>query len=418
MKMESPLDWAIDQFAEIGVDAELALRKLSGLAISIHCWQGDDVQGFEGGSGIPGSGLAVTGNHPGRARSIDELWNDIEKALSLIPGKHRINLHASYGDFRGKPVERDQICADHFDAWIDWAKTLGVGLDFNPTFFGHPLAADGWTLAHRDSSIRKFWIDHGMACREIAKVMGQRIGSPCMNNIWVPDGYKDTPADRHSPRQRLTESLDHIFAKDFDPGHILDSVESKLFGIGSESYVVGSHEFYLGYAITRRKYLCLDAGHYHPTETIADKISSIAPYVPGLLLHVSRGVRWDSDHVVSLNDDLLETAREICRGARFDSTRIGLDFFDASLNRVAAWVIGTRNMLKALMMALLEPGSRLEELEMLGDFTGRLALMEEMKLMPYGVLWEHYCRCNNVPGRNGWMDEIRSYEKGVMNLRH
>lgn len=417
MISQEQFGWAVEQFAAVGVDAELALQRLGHVPVSIHCWQGDDVGGFEGGSDAPGGGLAVTGNHPGKARNIDELWSDTEKALSLIPGRHRLNLHASYGDFKGQSVERDAIGVEHFQAWIDWAKATGIGLDFNPTFFGHPKSASGWTLAHPDAGIREFWIEHGKACRRIAKAMGQQIGYPCINNFWIPDGYKDSPADRLAPRERLAQSLDTIFSGEIDPGHTLDSVECKLFGIGSESYVVGSHEFYLGYAISRQKILCLDNGHFHPTEMVSDKISAVLPYVPGLLLHVSRGLRWDSDHVVILADELTEIAREIVRSDQFDRIHIGLDFFDASINRVAAWVIGTRNMLKALMTAFLEPGDRLRELESAGDYTGRLALMEDMKMMPYGILWEYYCQSQNTPGSHEWLNEIRNYEKSVLALR-
>lgn len=407
----------LDQFEALGVDVDLALEKLARTPISLQCWQGDDVAGFENSGSLLDGGLAVTGNYPGRARNIDELWSDLELALSQIPGAKRLNLHASYGDFRGKKVNRNEIQTDHFEAWIDWARELGIGLDFNPTYFSHPMASDGWTLAHSDSGIREFWIDHGIACRTIGKYIGQRIGLPCVTNFWIPDGFKDTPADRVAPRQRLTDSLDRIFSQSMDAIHNIDSVESKLFGIGSESFVAGSHEFYLGYAITRKKYLCLDSGHFHPTESIADKISAVLPFVPGLMLHISRGVRWDSDHVVSLNDDTLAITRELTRLGKFDKTHIGLDFFDASINRVAAWIIGTRNVQKALMMGFLEPFEKLKALECDGDLTGRLALMEEVKMLPFGVVWNAFCDLQNVPRDGHWQSNLNDYEQSVLNRR-
>ncbi|HZI31851.1 MAG TPA: L-rhamnose isomerase, partial [Candidatus Binatia bacterium] len=345
---------AQERYAALGVDVEHALKTLSQIPISLHCWQGDDVGGFENFGGTLGGGLAVTGNYPGKARTPDELRADLDKALSLIPGKHRLNLHAFYGEFGGKKVDRDAIEPKHFKNWIGWAKKNGLGLDFNPTCFSHPKSADGFTLSHRDKGIRKFWIEHCIRSREIGAAMGQALGKTCVTNVWIPDGYKDTPADRVAPRARLAESLDAVFKKKISPKLNLDAVEPKLFGIGSESYVVGSHEFYLGYAISRKKLLCLDAGHYHPTEGIADKISSVLQYLPEILLHVSRGVRWDSDHVVTLNDDLLAIAREIASNGFEKRVHIGLDYFDASINRVAAWTIGTRNMIRALLIALLE----------------------------------------------------------------
>ncbi len=417
MNSDEQVSWAMESFAELGVDAESALRKLAMVPVSLHCWQGDDVRGFEALDSELGGGLAVTGHYPGAARNIDELWSDLEKAFSLIPGTKRLNLHASYGDFQGKKVDRNEISVDHFQAWIDWAKATDVGLDFNPTYFAHPMAADGWTLASHRAEVRRFWIEHGKACRAIGKEMGKQTGYPTVTNFWVPDGYKDTPADRKGPRERLMQSLDEVFRETIDPGHAVDAVEAKLFGIGSESYVAGSHEFYLGYAITRQKFLCLDAGHFHTGEVISDKISAVAPYVPGILLHVSRGVRWDSDHVVTLTDELQEIAREVARGDYFNHVRIGLDFFDASINRIAAWVIGTRNMLKALMIAMLEPSGTLRAMEIEGDYTGRLALMEQMKTMPYGVLWNHFCLSQHVPGESGWLDVVRDYEKTTLARR-
>lgn len=410
--IESAFALAAARYSEIGVDVLNAMSRLQGISVSVHCWQGDDVRGFENRNEDLGGGLAVTGNHPGRARNVDELRADLEQAYSLIPGRHRLNLHAIYGEFP-TAVERDEIGPEHFQGWIDWARSQGVGLDFNPSFFSHPNADDGFTLAHSDAGIRQFWINHGIACRNISEQMGLALGSPCVTNFWVPDGYKDMPADRTAPRKRLAHSLDEIFDRQLDPQTCLDSVECKLFGIGSESYVVGSHEFYLGYAISRQKLLCLDAGHFHPTEVISDKISSAMLYLPDILLHVSRGVRWDSDHVVTLSDELQAIAQEIVRGNYVDRVRIGLDFFDASINRVAAWTIGTRNMLKAMLMAFLEPTRQLKQLELEGDLTSRLALMEELKTLPFGAVWDYYCTKNEVPVGTDWLKQVKQYESDV-----
>ncbi|HLQ45633.1 MAG TPA: L-rhamnose isomerase, partial [Planctomycetaceae bacterium] len=362
-------------------------------------------------------GIAVTGNYPGKARTPEELRSDLDLALSLIPGTHRLNLHASYGEFRGRPVDRHEIRPEHFQGWIDWAKSKRMGLDFNPTYFSHPKASSGFTLAHADPGIRRFWIEHGIACRHIGAAMGESLGTPCITNIWIPDGFKDTPVDRRGPRERLTESLDAIFAEPLDPRFLRDAVESKLFGIGSESYVVGSHEFYLGYAVSRRKLLCLDAGHFHPTEVISDKISAVLMWLDELLLHVSRGVRWDSDHVVTLTDELNAIAQEIVRGQFLDRVHVGLDFFDASINRVAAWVIGTRAMLKALLAALLEPTALLRQAEDHGDFTARLALQEDFKSLPVGAVWDNYCLQHNVPVGRAWLENIQQYERHVLSRR-
>jgi L-rhamnose isomerase len=408
---------ARDQYGQLGVDADAAIRRLAGVPISLHCWQGDDVGGFEKFGTTLGGGLAATGNYPGKARTPDELRADAEKAFALIPGKHRFNLHAFYGDFGGKLVDRDGVGPEHFAAWIDWAKSLGIGLDFNPTFFSHPQAADNFTLSHREPAIRRFWIAHGIACRKIGAAIGRALGKPCVTNLWIPDGMKDTPADRVGPRERLTDSLDTVFKEAIDPAHNLDSVEGKLFGIGCESYTVGSHEYYFGYALSRKKLFTLDTGHYHPTETITDKISSVFMFLPEILLHVSRGVRWDSDHVVVLNDDLEAIGQELVRGNFLSRTHIGLDYFDASINRVAAWVIGTRNMLKSLLKALLEPTAKLRELEARGDYTFRLALQEEIKTLPFGAVWDHYCETAGVPLGQAWVDEIKQYEKNVLARR-
>ncbi|HEY7118914.1 MAG TPA: L-rhamnose isomerase, partial [Tepidisphaeraceae bacterium] len=377
--IEPAFSLARERYAELGVDVDRALARLAQIPISLQCWQGDDVGGFENSGSALGGGLAVTGNYPGKARTPDELRCDVEKALSLIPGKQRFNLHASYGEFGGRRVDRDQIELAHFQGWIEWAKAKGLGLDFNPTYFAHRKAADGFTLSHRDEAIRRFWVRHGVLCRQIGAAMGKGLGTPCVTNYWIPDGFKDAPADRKGPRERLTRSLDEIFATPLDSAHNLDAVEGKLFGLGSESYVVGSHEYYLGYAITRKKLVCLDSGHYHPTESIADKISAVLAHLDRILLHVSRGVRWDSDHVVTLTDDLVAIAQELVRGDYLGRTHIGLDFFDASINRVAAWVVGTRAMIKALLLALLEPSQKLREFETAGDYTARLALSEAVK---------------------------------------
>ena len=408
---------ARQRYADIGVDTEAALERLAAIPISLHCWQGDDVAGFENNGAGLGNGLAVTGNYLGRARNAQELRLDIEKALSLIPGRHRLNLHACYAEHGAEKVDRNALTPSHFSGWIQWAKAQGLGLDFNPSYFAHPKAADGFTLSHSDDGIRQFWIEHGIACRHIGAAMGEALGTPCVTNFWVPDGYKDTPVDRTAPRRRLMESLDAIFAEPIDERLHLDAVESKLFGIGSESYVVGSHEFYLGYAIARKKLLCLDAGHFHPTETIADKISSVLLWTERLLLHVSRGVRWDSDHVVTLSDDLHSIAQESVRGGYVERMHFGLDFFDASVNRIAAWVVGTRSLIKALLVALLEPSDRLRAAEAAGDYTMRLVLMEELKTLPFGAVWETYCERNGMPGGEAWLGEVRQYERDVLALR-
>jgi L-rhamnose isomerase len=415
---EKAFELARQRYGEIGVDVDKAINALKKISISLHCWQGDDVGGFESEAGLTGGGIQATGNYPGKARSADELRADLDRALSLIPGKHRLNLHALYAEHGGakggKVADRDALTPELFSGWIDWAKRKKIGMDFNPSFFSHPKAADGFTLASRDAGIRKFWINHGKICRKIGAAFGKALGTPCVTNVWIPDGYKDTPVDRKAPRELLERSLDEVFKEPLDPKHNLVAVEGKLFGIGSESYVVGSHEFYLGYAIRNKKLVCLDAGHYHPTESMADKISSVLCHLDEILLHVSRGVRWDSDHVVVLNDDLRAIAEEIVRGDYLGRVHIGLDYFDASINRVAAWVIGTRCMIKALLIALLEPTRKLRELETSGDFTSRLALMEEVKTLPFGVVWDQYCAMQNVPVGQAWVEEVKKYEKNVL----
>jgi L-rhamnose isomerase len=423
--MEQPTDKQIEQmyemakarYAAIGVDTDVALARLAEIPISLHCWQGDDVGGFENQGGELGGGLAVTGNYPGKARTPDELRSDLDKAYSLIPGTHRLNLHAIYAETGGTPVPRDEVQPEHFDAWIAWAKENDHGLDFNPTLFGHPMAESGFTLSSYDDGVRQFWIDHCIACRKIGEHMGRELGSPCVTNVWIPDGYKDLPVDRKTPRVLLMEALDAVFEEEIDPRYNLDAVESKLFGIGSESYVTGSHEFYMGYAITRDKLLCLDTGHFHPTESVYDKISASFLYLDEILLHVSRGVRWDSDHVVILSDHLRRLMQELVRGDYVSRTHIGLDFFDASINRVAAWVIGTRNALRALLLALLEPTDRMREIEVAEDFTQRLALLEELKGMPFGAVWDYHCMQQGVPVGMGYMDAIKAYEQAVLAAR-
>jgi L-rhamnose isomerase len=408
---------AKDRYAELGIETDAALRRLDAIPVSLHCWQGDDVGGFEAlGTGLTG-GIAATGSYPGKARTPDELRADAARALSLIPGTHRFNLHASYGEFGGRRVDRDALGPEHFSGWVDWARSLGIGLDFNPTFFSHPRAADNFTLSHRDPAVREFWIAHGIACRRIGASFGEALGAACVTNFWIPDGMKDTPVDRKGPRERLTASLDRIFDEPIDPSLNLDAVEGKLFGIGLESYTVGSHEFYFGYALTRGKLFTLDTGHYHPTETIADKISSAFLYLPEILLHVSRGVRWDSDHVVLLDDEVEALSVELVRGGYLERTHIGLDYFDASINRVAAWTIGARNLLKSLLKALLEPSAVLCGFERAGDYTSRLAVMEEIKTLPFGAVWDYHCLAAGVPVGAAWLDEVKRYEREVLAKR-
>ena len=422
-KIQYAYSLARERYAHFGVDTGAALAGLAQIPISLHCWQGDDVAGFENPEGELGGGIAATGNYPGKARNAGELRSDLDKAYSLIPGTHRLNLHAIYAETGGKRVDRNELLPEHFAGWVDWARAKDHGIDFNPTFFSHAKADDGFTLASYDAGIRHFWIEHAIACRKIGEHFGRELGTPCVTNIWIPDGFKDTPVDRYTPRRLLKESLDAILAEGIDPALNLDAVESKLFGLASESYVVGSHEFYMGYAISRNAsdegdlLLCLDSGHFHPTEVISDKLSATLLYVDELLLHVSRGVRWDSDHVVTLTDELQAIMQELVRGGFLDRVHIGLDFFDASINRVAAWVIGTRNALRALLMALLEPIDQMRELDVNGDFTSRLALLEELKGLPFGAVWDFYCLQQGVPVGINFMDEIKTYEQQVLAKR-
>ena len=414
--LESAFALAKERYAALGVDVDAAMEQLSKIAISLHCWQGDDVGGFEDPERGLSGGIMATGNYPGKARSVAELRQDLDKAYSLIPGDHRLNLHAIYLDTDQK-VARNEILPEHFASWADWGKANNHGIDFNPTLFSHPLADDGFTLASEDEGIRQFWVEHCIASREIGAYLGEELGTPAITNIWIPDGYKDTPYDRFGPRLRLRDSLDIIFKKDLNPAYNLDAIESKLFGLGAESYTVGSHEFYLGYAVANQKVLCLDAGHFHPTEYISDKISSVMLFVPELLLHVSRPVRWDSDHVVTLTDELQAIMQQLVRNRFLERTHIGLDFFDASINRVAAWVIGTRNAIRALLMAMLEPHDMLRKYESEGKFTERLALQEELKGMPFGAVWDMYCEQQGVPVGFDYMGEIQAYEKAVLAQR-
>ncbi|GHU22994.1 L-rhamnose isomerase [Spirochaetia bacterium] len=395
------------------VDVENALQTLAGIRISMHCWQGDDVCGFENSGSLSG-GIAAIGNYPGKARNPEELMADIDKALSLIPGKHKINLHASYAVMNGKPVDRDKLEPRHFQVWIDFAKSRNLGIDFNPTFFSHPKAADNLTLSNPDPAIRHFWVEHGKAARRIAEYCGKTLGIQALNNIWVPDGFKDIPADRYTPRLRLKDSLDEIYAEKLDKKWLADSIEGKVFGLGLESYTVGSHEFYMNYAAKNNILCLLDTGHFHPTEFVSDKIPTLLLFSEKIALHVSRPVRWDSDHVVIFDDELKEIAKELVRCDALNRVFIGLDFFDASINRIAAWVIGMRNMQKALLYALLLPNKTLAELQEKSDFTRILVTMEEFKSMPFADIWDHFCEINNVPVRDAWFNIVGQYEKEVL----
>ena len=403
------------QYAEIGVNTDDAISQLSKIDISLHCWQTDDVSGFETADAeLGGGGIMATGNYVGKAKTIDQVKADIEKAMSLLPGNQRLNLHAIYGDFKGVKVDRDQIEVKHYQSWIDWAKKLKIGLDFNCTCFSHPLADDGFTLASKNAATRKFWIEHVKRCRMIGAEMGKQLGTPCVHNLWIPDGSKDVPVDRYTHRALLKESLDEIFSVKYSKAHLKDSVECKLFGIGSEAMVVGSHEFYMGYAVKNNTMLTLDSGHFHPTEQISDKISSILLYIDEMLLHVSRGVRWDSDHVVILNDEMQSIASEIVRAKVLDRVIVALDYFDASLNRIGAYVIGTRAAQQAFLMALLEPFETLKAAEESGNTFRRLATMEVMKSKPFGAVYDYYCMMNNVLVGEDYIAEIEKYEAEVL----
>lgn len=421
MKKEQVLKAYADakkQYAALGVNTDDSIKKLDQIKISLHCWQSDDVGGFETSDAeLGGGGIMVTGNYPGKARTIDHLRQDIEKVMSLLPGQQRLNLHAIYGDFKGEKVDRDKIEVKHFQSWIDWAKENKIGLDFNPTCFSHPYANDGFTLSSKNEKHRKFWVEHIKRSRKIATEMGRQLGTPSINNIWIPDGSKDTPVDRNKHRELLKKSLDEIFAEVYPVEYLKDSVECKLFGIGSESMVVGSHEFYLGYAIKNNKLITLDNGHFHPTEQVGDKISSVLLYVDELLLHISRGVRWDSDHVVIFNDEMQFIAQEIVRANALNRVNVALDYFDASINRIGAYIIGARAAQLSFLFALLEPTVKLKSYEESGNNFERLAWLEILKTKPFSTVYNYYCLINNVPVSEDYIAEIQQYEKDILNKR-
>jgi len=413
--IQKSYELARKQYAELGVDTDKVIEKMHDVVISLHCWQADDVGGFEKpGAELGGGGIQVTGNYPGKARNPSELRQDIEKVMSLLPGKQRLNLHAIYGEFGGKFVDRDQIETSHFQGWINWAKELGVGMDFNCTCFSHPRADDGFTLSSKNEENRKFWIEHIKRCRKIGAYMGQQLGSPCVHNLWIPDGSKDMPVERYALRALLKESLDEIFSVKYSRDHLKDSVESKLFGIGSEAMVVGSYDFYLAYAIRNKLLLCLDNGHYHPTEQVGDKISSCLQFLDELMLHVTRGLRWDSDHVVTFNDEILLIAQEVIRADALSKVNIGLDFFDASINRIGAYVAGTRATQLAFLFAMLEPTGKLREYEEKGRFFERLAILEILKTKPFGAVYDYYCYSSGVPVGTEYISDIEKYEKEIL----
>lgn len=409
---------AAEQYESIGVNVAEVIKKFNNINLSVHCWQTDDVTGFEETGGSLGGGLAVTGNYPGKASNIHEMRQDLEKVYSLVPGKQRLNLHAIYGEFDGQKVDRDEINIDHFKGWADWSKQNGVDLDFNATLFSHPRANDGFTLSSKNEGDRQFWVEHVKRCREISAWFGEQQGNACIHNTWIPDGMKDTTIDRFGYRSLLKQSLDEALANRYSNDLMKDAVESKLFGIGSEAFVVGSHEFYLGYAITREILLCIDAGHFHPTEVVGDKISSVFQYVDELLLHLTRGVRWDSDHVITMNDETVLIAQELNRMNAFGNVNIGLDFFDASINRIGAYVSGIRASQKSILFAMLEPTKQLRSYEENGQWFERMAVLEEMKSKPFGAVWDYYCLKNEVPVAQNYIQEVSQYEKGVLSLRN
>ncbi len=416
--MKATLEQSMKMFDEFGIDVEKTLDTLSKIAISLHCWQGDDVGGFEKfDAKLSGGGIQATGNYPGKARTPQELRQDFEKAFSLIPGKHRINIHAIYGDFTKGFKDRNEISVENYSDWISWAKQQGLKIDFNSTLFSHPKAADGYTLSHPKNEIREFWIEHVKRCRKISEEIGKALNDTCIHNLWIPDGAKDITIGRMQYRQRLIDSLDKIYAEKISKQYMLDAVEGKLFGIGSESFVVGSHDLYYGYALRHGLILTMDMGHYHPTESVADKISAIIPFTNKLLLHISRGVRWDSDHIVLQNDELISLCEEIVRSGRLKDIYLALDYFDASVNRIGAWVLGMRNSLKALMIAMLQPMNYLRELEEAGNNFKKLALLEEFKNLPYGTIWDYYCETKGVPKGTEWIHNIEEYENSVLKKR-
>ena len=416
--IEKAYQLAKAQYAELGVDTRAVLAELDKIVISLHCWQTDDVGGFEKeGAELGGGGIQATGNFPGKARTIEQMRKDLDKVMSLLPGKQRLNLHASYGEFGGKFVDRDKIEIKHYQGWINWAKRRKIGIDFNCTCFSHPLADEGFTLSSKNEKIRKFWVEHTKRCRAIGAEMGKQLGTPTVHNIWIPDGSKDTPIDRNGLRKILRKSLDEIFAVRYPKKYLKDSVESKLFGIGSESMVVGSHDFYLGYAVKNNTMITLDNGHFHPTEQVGDKISAILQFVDELLLHLTRGVRWDSDHVATLNDEILLIAQEIVRAKALSRVNIGLDYFDASLNRIGAYVVGARAVQQAFLYALLEPNKTLVKMEEQGRTFERLATLEILKTKPFGAVWDYFCLKNKVPAGQDYIDDIIKYEKEVLSKR-
>jgi len=416
--IEKAYQIAKDEYANIGVNTDEVLKKINDVVISLQCWQTDDVGGFETpDASLSGGGIQATGNYPGKAKTVSQVRQDFEKVMSLLPGKQRVNLHASYGEFGGKFIDRDQIEPKHFQGWIDWCKKNGVGMDFNSTCFSHPKAADGYTLSSKDENIRKFWIEHVKRCRKISAEAGKQLGTACIHDIWVPDGSKDTPIDRNGYRTLLKKSLDEIMETKYPKEYMNDAVESKLFGIGAESMTVGSHDFYMGYAVKNDKLICLDTGHFHPTEQVGDKISACLQFVDELLLHLSRPVRWDSDHVVTLNDDIQMIASEIIRADLLSRIHIGLDFFDASINRIGAYVIGARAAQKAFMIAMLEPSKNLLADEEAGRYFQRLAKLEELKTMPFEAVWNYYCLIENVPAGMDYISVIEQYEKNVLSKR-
>jgi L-rhamnose isomerase len=417
-RIEQSYALARESYASLGVDTDDVLKKMNDVVISLHCWQADDVSGFEAPDAVlSGGGIQATGNYPGKASTIREMRDDLEKVLSLLPGKHRLNLHAMYGDFGGKRVDRDEIEVKHFQSWIDWCREQDIGMDFNASFFSHPKAASGFTLSSKNAGIRAFWTEHLKRCRAISADIGKQLGTPCVHNTWIPDGSKDTPVDRNGHRDLLKVSLDEAMAVDYPKAHMKDAVESKLFGIGAEAMTVGSHDFYLGYAISRNKLICLDNGHFHPTEQVGDKISACLQFVDEVLLHITRPIRWDSDHVATLDDDVKMIAAEVIRGNFLNRVNIGLDFFDASINRIGAYVVGTRAAKKAFMIALLEPAEMLKDLEESGQYFERLAFLEELKSKPFGAVWDYYCLQEGVPAGEAYISEIKQYEKNILSKR-
>ena len=415
--IEKQYEEAKKQYQDVGVDTDKVLTSLAQIPVSVHCWQGDDVSGFEYTDAVLGGGLLTTGNFKGKPRNLPQLWQDIEKAFSLIPGPKKINLHPIYGDFKGKKVDRDQIGPQHFESWADWAQKNNAGVDFNPTTFAHKLSDSGYTISDKDKKVRKFWIEHSKRCREISNYFGSRLGKTCIYNIWVQDGTKDTTLSKYEHRLILKEALDEIFSVKYPEENVLDALESKLFGLGSESFVVGSLEFYLSYAAQNGKLITFDTGHFHPTEQVSDKISAVLPFLKGIMLHLSRGIRWDSDHVTTMSDEVIEIMKEIVRAGATGRVHIGTDFFDASINRIGAWVIGARAVIKSLLIALLEPAAIIKKYEDEGKLFARLGMLEDSKTMPFGAVWNYYCKISSAPQDKAWIDEVLKYESEVLDRR-